>query len=35
MAEVETLVDVALMYAVVIGLVLLALSVILPRLKPG
>jgi hypothetical protein len=35
LAEVETFVDVTLMYATVAGLLLFALIVILPRLKLG
>jgi len=35
LAEVETFLDVALMYAVIIGLALLALTIIVSRLAMG
>ena len=35
MSEVEAYVDVAIMYAVVVGFFLLTLALMLPRLLPG
>ena len=35
MAEVETFVDIAVAYALVIGLCLVAIVILLPRLKPA
>lgn len=34
MAEVEAFIDVGVMYVMLLGLFLLALSIVLPRLKP-
>lgn len=35
LAEVETFVDIAVTYAIIIGLCLIAVAILLPRLKPA